>query len=174
MISLRKFRTNCKIVLSPMVMKKVFLSWRSVLDPGSFGLAHHTAWFPQLRGQALAVLAQYGHPADDQPARLSKLLDLMPTVHPENRSNARPALSLQAIRWSHMSLRRSSGMWPFAARYDNGFYAKLPSDRTVNTPSLTLRTLSPLSASARSGGRSPVGGCAATRPFALKPGAEST
>jgi uncharacterized GH25 family protein len=108
------------------------------LTLGSFGLAHDIALFPQLRGQALVVLAKYGHPGDYQPAIPGKLLDL--TGYGPSGEALECAAGAQSEGDTLVANVASSvggpGMWLFAARYDNGFFAKLPSGRTVNTTKL--------------------------------------
>jgi len=94
-----------------------------------------------MQGESLTVLARYGHPGDYFPAMLPKLLNLTaysPTGKTiECSTDAKPERDLIAANVPLAG--EATGTWVFAARYDNGFYAKLPDGRTVNSTKLDMR-----------------------------------
>ena len=105
-----------------------FLLICSILIFGLTGFGHDIKLFPELRGEALVIPAKYGHPGDYQPALLTKLLELQafdPAGVPKDCAASAKSESDNLVV-QVASQVGSSGVWLFAARYDNGFYAKLP------------------------------------------------
>lgn len=106
----------------------------------AIGLAHDIALFPRMRDSALEVLAKYGHPGDYLPASPSKLVELT-AYTPEGKIIACEKTVKQEGESLLVSVPRTdvgSGTWLFAARYDNGFYVKMPDGRSVNTTKLEV------------------------------------